>query len=125
MNDLPFRLKIASFYFFLQGAVGMVLSIALWFLPKWTIIMKIFIFILIVLLCVLNIEVGKGLKKLKKWSFIAAIIMSFLQPLSTILAQSKILLLNIFGLIVFILLLTISKLFWHSEDKTYKQDIVT
>jgi len=124
LNNLPFRLKIAAFYFFLQGGLGMLFCIIVWFLPIKSIIIKIFLFIFIILYFILNIEVGKGLKELKKWSFIVAVIICFLEPLGVILGITKILPITILGLIVLILLLTVSKLFWNSEKEKSKQDII-
>lgn len=66
MYNIPFRLKIAAFYFFLQGGLGMILCVALWFFPIKSITMKILFFIFVILYSILNVEVGKGLRRLKK-----------------------------------------------------------
>lgn len=125
MYDIPFRLKIAAFYFFLQGGLGMILCVALWFFPIKSITMKILFFVFVVLYSILNIEVGKGLRRLKKWSFIVAIIICLLEPLAVIFNITEISLLTFFGSIVIILLLTLAKLFWQPQTEIYNQNIVT
>jgi hypothetical protein len=125
MYNIPFRLKIATFYFFLQGGLGMILCVALWFFPIKSITMKILFFIFIVLYSILNIEVGKGLRRLKKWSFIVAILICILEPLAVIFDITEISPLTFFGSIVIILLLTLAKLFWQSQTEIYNQNIVT
>lgn len=115
--DLPIRLKISYFYFFLQGALGMLLCIGIWFFPLKSLTIKVVLFIWFIFYSILSIEVGKGLRKIKKWAFIVAIIICLLEPIAVIFNLIKISPITYFGSLVIILLLTLVNLFWSTNNE--------
>jgi hypothetical protein len=124
-QELPFTLKICYAFFFLQGALGMLLSIVIWFSKEESFTYKLVFFVIMVLYFVLNIEIGKGLKKLKKWSFVAAIILCLLQTISVFIGYSDFSLFTIASIIVVTLLFTVKNRFWKDDNDIYKDEIVT
>lgn len=124
MNDfeLPFSLKICYAFFFIQGAIGMFLSILIWFYDDKTLTFRLLFFLFLVLYFILNIEIGKGLKKIKKWSFFVAIILCIAQTILVLIGYSTFSLFTIFSIVVMTLLITLKKYFWmlpndNTEDK--------
>lgn len=107
----PTRLKVCYAYFFIQGALGMFLSIAIWFLDEISFEVKLIACLIFVFYFILNIEIGKGLKKLKRWAFITALILCFLQALSVFFGTSEFSLFTIFGIVVLTLLFTVKNYF--------------
>jgi len=113
--DLPIRLKISYFYFFLQGAIGIILGVLVWFFPIEDFTIKIYTFIAFVLFTILNIEVAKALRQLKKWAYFTAIIICLLEPLAAMLNIVDLSAITIFGSLIIIFLITLRKSFWCSK----------
>lgn len=124
-QELPFALKICYSLFFLQGAFGMLLSILIWFYGDLTFLYKLIIFFFLVLYFVLNIEIGKGLKKLKKWSFIVAILLCFTQTIYVFIGYADFSLFTIACIVIITLLFTVKNLFWKEKPNVYDDEIVT
>jgi len=103
----------------------MILCVVLWFFPIKSIMMKILFFIFTVLYSILNIEVGKGLRRFKKWSFIIAILICILEPLAVIFNITEISPLTFFGSTIIILLLTLAKFFWQTQTEISNDDSLT
>ncbi len=101
----------------------MFLSIIIWFYSDLSFLYKLIIFVFLVLYFILNIEIGKGLKKLKKWSFIVAIILCLLQTISVFLGYSDFSIFTIACIVAITLLLTVKNLFWREENITYDDEI--
>lgn len=123
--ELPFRLRICYAVFFIQGAFGMLLSILIWFLTDFEFIYRLLLFLFLVLYFILNIEIGKGLKKLKKWSFIVAIVLCIIQTISVYFGYSNFSLFTIASIVVMTLLFTVKKYFWREMVSNYPNEIVT
>lgn len=112
-------------FFFIQGAFGMLLSILIWFYGDVSFTYKLLLFLFLVLYFVLNIEIGKGLKKLKKWSFVVAVLLCIVQTISVYFGYSNFSIFTIATIIVITLLFTVKKYFWRDEVNNYPDEIVT
>jgi len=121
-EELPFTLKICYAFFFIQGAFGMFLSMIIWFYADASFLYKLILLIFLVLYFILNIEIGKGLKKLKKWAFIVSIILCVLQTILVFIGYSDFSLFTIACVVVITLLLTLKNLFWRDKNDIYQNE---
>ena len=123
--ELPFRLKICYAFFFIQGAFAMLLSIIVWFIPDKEISDRIILFIVLVLILIMNIEIGKGLKNLKKWSYVVAIILCIIQSIFFYLRYTHVSVFTIGAIVVMTLLFTVKNYFWNEIKNINMDDFYT
>ena len=89
----------------------MLASILIWFLTDIEFLYRLVLFLVLVMYIVLNIEIGKGLKKLKKWAFIVAVILCSIQTIFVLFGYTRFSLFTIAAIVVITLLFTAKQYF--------------